>query len=66
MRFMALLKANADTEAGKMANAALLAAMGEFDDEMMKAGVLEIEEFPNAPEEVRARELQHRERRGGK
>ena len=40
MRFMVLLKANADTEAGKMPSAELLAAMGKFNEEMVKAGVL--------------------------
>ena len=40
MRFMVLLKANKDTEAGVMPSAALLAEMGKFNEQLMKAGVL--------------------------
>jgi hypothetical protein len=40
MRVMAIVKATADSEAGKMPSEELLAAMGEFNEEMVKAGVL--------------------------
>ena len=40
MRFMMIVKANADSEAGKMPPEELLAAMGKFNEELMKAGVL--------------------------
>jgi hypothetical protein len=37
---MAIVKATADSEAGKMPSQELLAAMGEFNEEMVKAGVM--------------------------
>lgn len=40
MRFMMIVKANADTEAGKMPSEELFAAMGRYNEELMKAGVL--------------------------
>jgi hypothetical protein len=40
MRFMLLVKANADSEAGKMPPMELIEAMGKFNEEMAKAGVL--------------------------
>src|SRR5262245_44196579 len=40
MRFMVIVKANKDSEAGVLPSKELLAAMGEFNEEMMKAGVL--------------------------
>jgi hypothetical protein len=40
MRFMLMVKANADSEAGKPPSAELLGAMGKFNEEMVKAGVL--------------------------
>jgi hypothetical protein len=40
MRFMILLKANADSEAGKLPSEELLAAMGRYNEELAKAGVL--------------------------
>ncbi len=40
MRVMAIVKANEDSEGGKMPSEELLAAMGEFNEEMVKAGVL--------------------------
>jgi hypothetical protein len=40
MRFMILLKANEDTEAGKMPSEDLLAAMGKFNEELVNAGVM--------------------------
>lgn len=41
MRFMVIVKATADTEAGKMPSTEMLAAMGKFNEEMAKAGVIE-------------------------
>jgi hypothetical protein len=40
MRFMVLLKANRTTEAGVLPDAQLLAEMGRYNEELMKAGVL--------------------------
>ncbi len=40
MRFMILLKANEETEAGVMPSEELLAEMGRYNEEMVKAGVL--------------------------
>ena len=41
MRFMALIKANKDTEAGVMPSQELLTEMGKFNDELVKAGVMQ-------------------------
>jgi hypothetical protein len=40
MRFMMMVKANKDSEAGKMPGEDLLAAMAKYNDELMRAGVL--------------------------
>jgi hypothetical protein len=40
MRFMILLKADKDTEAGVLPSEELLAEMGKYNEEMVKAGVL--------------------------
>ncbi len=40
MRFMVLVKANKDTEAGVMPTTEELTAMGKFNEELVKAGVL--------------------------
>jgi hypothetical protein len=40
MKVMVLVKATADSEAGKMPSEALLRAMGEFNEALIKAGVL--------------------------
>jgi hypothetical protein len=40
MRFMVLVKANKDSEAGVMPSAELLAAMGKYNEELVKAGVM--------------------------
>jgi len=40
MRFMILVKATAETEAGVLPSHDLLEAMGKFNDEMIKAGVM--------------------------
>ena len=41
MRFMVIVKANADSEAGKMPSTELLAAMGKYNEELVKAGVMQ-------------------------
>ncbi len=40
MRFMVIVKANANSEAGVMPSTELLTAMGKFNEEMVKAGVM--------------------------
>jgi hypothetical protein len=40
MRFMVIVKANQDSEAGKMPPAELFEAMGKFNEEMVNAGVM--------------------------
>jgi hypothetical protein len=40
MRFMMIVKANNDSEAGVMPSEELIAAMGKYNEELMKAGVL--------------------------
>ena len=40
MRFMLLVKADQNTEAGVLPSKELVAAMGQFNEEMVKAGVL--------------------------
>ncbi len=39
MRFMVMVKANEQTEAGVMPSEELLAAMGKYNEELAKAGV---------------------------
>ena len=41
MRFMVIVKANKDSEAGVMPSTEMLTAMGKFNEEMAKAGVIE-------------------------
>ncbi|WP_371421588.1 YciI family protein [Tardiphaga sp.] len=41
MRFMVIVHANKDSEAGVMPSTELLTAMGKFNEEMVKAGVLQ-------------------------
>jgi hypothetical protein len=40
MRFMVMVKATKDSEAGKLPSAALLAEMGKFNEELVRAGVM--------------------------
>ncbi|WP_342375432.1 YciI family protein [Myxococcus stipitatus] len=40
MRFMVIVKATQDSEAGKMPEQSLLEAMGKYNEELVKAGVL--------------------------
>jgi hypothetical protein len=40
MRFMMIVKSSKDSEAGKLPSEELLAAMGEYNKELMQAGVL--------------------------
>ena len=41
MRFMVIVKANKDSEAGVMPSTEMLAAMGKFNEELVKAGVMQ-------------------------
>ncbi len=41
MRFMVIVKATADSEAGVMPSEQLLADMGQFNEELVKAGVMQ-------------------------
>ncbi len=41
MRFMVIVKASKDSEAGVMPSTELLTAMGKFNEEMVKAGLME-------------------------
>ncbi|QKT04489.1 YciI family protein [Ectothiorhodospiraceae bacterium 2226] len=40
MRFMIIVKASEDSEAGKLPSEELLAAMGQYNEELAKAGIL--------------------------
>ena len=40
MRFMVIVKANNDSEAGVMPSEKLLAEMGKYNEELVKAGVM--------------------------
>ena len=40
MKFMIIVKASADSEAGKMPSEELLTAMGKFNEELVNAGVM--------------------------
>ena len=40
MRFMVIVKANKDSEAGVLPDQKILAAMGKFNEELVKAGVM--------------------------
>src|SRR6185437_6602813 len=40
MRIMVMVKSNAATEAGELPSTALLAAMGKFNEELVRAGVM--------------------------
>jgi hypothetical protein len=40
MRFMVMVKANDDSEAGVLPSTELLSAMGKFNEELVKAGVM--------------------------
>ncbi len=41
MQFMVIVKASKDTEAGVMPSTELLTAMGKFNEEMVKAGIIQ-------------------------
>jgi hypothetical protein len=41
MRFMVIVKADSDSEAGLMPSTEMLAAMGKFNEELVKAGVMQ-------------------------
>ncbi|WP_027781353.1 MULTISPECIES: YciI family protein [Burkholderia] len=40
MRVMVIVKATADSESGRLPDTDMLAAMGQFNEELMKAGIL--------------------------
>ena len=40
MRFMVIVKATNDSEAGEMPSTELLAAMGKYNEELVKAGIM--------------------------
>ncbi len=40
MRFMVIVKANQDSESGKLPDAKILSEMGKFNEELVKAGVM--------------------------
>jgi hypothetical protein len=40
MRFMVMVRANKDTEAGVMPEERLLAEMGRYNEELVKAGIM--------------------------
>jgi hypothetical protein len=40
MRFMVIVKATKDSEAGKMPSEEMLGAMAKFNEEMVKAGIM--------------------------
>ena len=40
MRFMVIVKASRDTEAGVMPSEQMLAEMGKYNEELVKAGVM--------------------------
>src|SRR5436190_19775532 len=40
MRFMVIVKASKDSEAGKMPGQEMLAAMGKYNEELVKAGIM--------------------------
>ncbi len=41
MRFMVIVKADKDTEAGVMPSTELLAAMGKYNEELVNAGIMQ-------------------------
>jgi len=41
MKFMVIVKASPESEAGKMPSTELLAAMGKYNEELVKAGVMQ-------------------------
>ena len=41
MRFMVIVRASKDSESGKLPSPSLLAAMGKYNDELVKAGVMQ-------------------------
>jgi hypothetical protein len=41
MKFMVIVKASAESEAGKMPSTELLAAMGKYNEELVKAGIMQ-------------------------
>ena len=54
MRFMMIVKASKDSEAGKLPSTELLAAMGKYNEELVKAGVMEAGEGLHPTSKARA------------
>ena len=54
MRFMVIVKASKDSEAGVMPSTELLTAMGKFNEELVKAGMMEAGEGLHPTREGRA------------
>ena len=65
MRFMVLVKANRDSEAGVLPDKKILTAMGKFNEELVKAGVMLAGEGLH-PSSKGARVRRSEERRVGK
>ena len=53
MRFMVLVKADKDSEAGVMPDERLLTEMGKFNEELVNAGVMLAGEGPTRAQRVR-------------
>ncbi len=60
MRFMVIVKASKDSEAGVMPSTELLTAMGKFNEELVKAGVMEAGEGLHPTVEGRADQVWQR------
>ena len=61
MRFMVIVKATKDSEAGKMPSEEMLAAMAKFNEEMVKAGIMLDGDGPAAELQGRAHPLLRRQ-----
>ena len=57
MRFIVMVKANADSEAGVMPSEEMLAAMTSYNEELVKAGVMLAGEGLHPSSQGRARAL---------
>jgi len=61
MRFMILIKADKNSEAGIMPSQELLAAMGKFNEELVKAGIMQAGEGAPAQLQGRSRQILRRQ-----
>ena len=55
MRFMIIVKASQDSEAGVMPSEELMTAMGNYNEELVKAGILIDVRWPAAQQQRRPR-----------